>query len=210
MIIGLEGVSCTGKTTLAARLARRLHNPLVIPCYYHCAADPSRLPAPSSATADEQMAALRVFLDIEAHRRRLALQAHDQDRDVILDRTVDTLLAHAHAVGRLRGFDTDVAGRSLVLDSPIVVPDLTVLLCAPAEIIEQRAALRVAMPRIYYAPSFTAGFNAYFTNPITPLVIRLDSVGGLGDLTTAAVAQVEQLRAGAAGRHAPRPAEVTG
>ncbi|ROO62891.1 dTMP kinase [Micromonospora sp. Llam0] len=209
MIIGIEGVSCTGKTTLSAQLAQRLHNPLVIPCYYHCAADPSQLPAPSATTADEQMAALAAFLDIEARRRRLAIQAHDQGRDVILDRTVDTLLAHSHAVGRLRGFDTDAAGRALVLASSIVVPDLTVLLHAPAEVIEQRAARRTAMPRIFYAPPFAAGFNAYFSGPISPTVIRFDSAGGLDDLTSAVAEQAERLRARVAQGQAPAAVEAT-
>ncbi|WP_248966366.1 (d)CMP kinase [Sphaerisporangium perillae] len=41
MIIAIEGVSCTGKSTLAARLATRL-GWQTIECYYHVANDRRR------------------------------------------------------------------------------------------------------------------------------------------------------------------------
>ncbi|MFD0348891.1 hypothetical protein ACFQ0M_28260 [Kitasatospora aburaviensis] len=65
MILGIEGVSCVGKTTLAAALATHLNQPAVIPCYFHASPDPTRLPAPEPFTAEHQLANITQFLDVE-------------------------------------------------------------------------------------------------------------------------------------------------
>ncbi|HET8641513.1 MAG TPA: AAA family ATPase [Pseudonocardiaceae bacterium] len=198
MIIGLEGVSCVGKTTLARDLARRL-GAHVVPCYYHAAPDPSRLPAPNSATAEQQLAALTVLLRVEALRRAAALMAASHGQIVVLDRTVDTLLAHAHAVGRLNGYDCDAAARALVQAHPIVVPHLTLLLHASDVERARRAVQRVNMPRLFYDSTFTGYFTEHFDRPLVPEHVRIATDGSLDTVTNQAIEIIGEYLASRAG-----------
>jgi dTMP kinase len=194
MIVGLEGVSCVGKTSLATALAARLPGAAIVDCYYHTAPDPGRLPQPNSPTAYEQLSNLLMLMQLEALRRDRALHAQRRGHLVILDRTVDTLLAHAHAIGRLRGFDCDAAARALVLEHPIVVPDVTLLLRAGPDVLAKRAARRPGMPSILYDPEFTEHFNSYFQGPLAPLCVPLDATAPLHDLAEQATAAVGQAQ----------------
>lgn len=194
MIIGLEGVSCVGKTSLAAALAARL-DAAVVPCYYHAAPDPSRLPPPDSSTADNQLAALTVLLRVEGLRRSAALTAAGRGQVVILDRTVDTLLAHAHAVGRLHGYDCDARATALVRQHPIVVPDLTLLLAASDHERARRAARRVGMPRLFYAPTFARYFTEHFDQPLVSRHVRICTDGSLDLVTDRAVQIIGEYHA---------------
>ena len=168
MIIGLEGVSCVGKSTLAAGLAAQLGDVLTVPCYHHVAPHPSWRPRLDAFTAPAQLANVRMLMRLEALRHRRAARAAAEGRHVVLDRTVDTILAHAHAVGRMAGFDCDAAARDLVLASPLTVPDVTLLLYASPADLAARAASRVDMPSMPYAAPFAAGFYDHFAaRPLT-------------------------------------------
>ncbi|MFG2916405.1 hypothetical protein ACGF0D_26380 [Kitasatospora sp. NPDC048298] len=203
MILGIEGVSCVGKTTLAAQLALHLNRPAVIPCYYHASPDPTRLPAPEPFTAEHQLANIAQFLNVEDLRLARARQAHIEGRDVILDRTVDTLLAHAHAVGRMNGFDCDDQARRLVTSRPVAMPDLTIVLTADPDVLARRARLRKGMPTIFYDRHFSEHFNAYLTHPLAPAVALLDAdCGSLDDLTACALDHVHRHQAA---QHRPSP-----
>jgi dTMP kinase len=187
----LEGVSCVGKTTLARALAERL-DAHVVSCYYHAAPDPSQLPPPDSATAEQQLAALTVLLPVEALRREEALAAVGRGQLVILDRTADTLLAHAHAVGRLHGYDCDAPARALVRANPIVVPDLTLLLHASDGERTRRAARRVNMPPLFYASTFTRYFTEHFAHPLVPRHIPIGTDIGPDAVVDQAAAVLRQ------------------
>lgn len=196
MIIGIEGVSCVGKTTLSAALATHMNEPAVIPCYYHASPDPSRLPSPEPFTASHQLANIAQLLDIEDLRVARAREATRAGKDVILDRTVDTLLAHGHSVGRMNDFDCDAAARRLVTERQVAMPDLTIVLTADPDVVERRASLRENMPTIFYDRHFSKHFNAYFTQPLSPAVVRLDTTdASLADLTARALAYIDHHRA---------------
>ncbi|MFI6443474.1 hypothetical protein [Kitasatospora sp. NPDC050543] len=204
MILGIEGVSCVGKTTLAAQLAPHLNWPAVIPCYYHASPDPTLLPAPEPFTAEHQLANIAQFLDVEDLRLARTRQAHIEGRDVILDRTVDTLLAHAHAVGRMHGFDCDDQARRLVTSRPVAMPDLTIVLTADPDVLARRARLRKGMPGIFYDRHFSEHFNAYLAHPLAQAVVLLDAdCGSPGDLTARALDHVHRHQAA---QHRPSPA----
>ncbi len=174
MIIGIEGVSSAGKTTLAAALAGRIDRSVVIPCYFRSVSDPSTLPPPVAENKRAQLAGLRAFLDVEEVRCDQALAGCADGRIVILDRTVDTLLAHTRAVGRLQGFDIDTTAFQIVRHSRVSVPDVTLLLTARFEVLRARAARRRAMPEIFYDPRFTTTFMEHFLDPISHACITLD------------------------------------
>jgi dTMP kinase len=175
VILGLEGVSCVGKTTLAAVLAAHFNRPAIIPCYYHASPDPTLLPDPEPSTAEQQMANLAQFLDVEALRLAHVRQALGEGRDVILDRTVATLLAHGHAIGRMNGFDCDDRARTLVSSRPVVMPDLTLVLTADPDVLVRRASLRTDMPAIFYDRQFSEHFNAYLARALAPEAAVLDT-----------------------------------
>lgn len=180
MIIGIEGVSCTGKTTVAVALAARIGLAHVVPCYYHVAPDPSALPGPDAAREDEQIAALTALLGVEELRARRARTAIDRGCHVIVDRTVDTLLAHVHAVGTLHGLDARARARELV-DRQVaaggaVVPDVTVVLTADPAQLAHRAHTRIDMPALYYAPEFAAAFLEHFAvSPVASACVLIDA-----------------------------------
>lgn len=194
MILGIEGVSCVGKTTLAAQLAPHLNRPAVIPCYFHASPDPARLPAPEPFTAEHQLDNITQFLDVEELRLAQVEQALAEGRDIILDRTVDTLLAHAHAVGRMYSFDCDTQARDLVTSRPFAMPDLTIILTADHDVLAKRASLRTGMPTIFYDRQFSGHFNAYLTRSLAPAFSVLDSThGSSDDLVARAIDHVHHL-----------------
>jgi dTMP kinase len=197
VIIGIEGVSCVGKTALASALAERLGSATVIPCFFYCVADPATLPPPVAPTGRAQLESLEAFLDVEADRRKRALAGQSAGRTVVLDRTVDTLLAHTAAVSRLMGFDTDVVAREIVRHRSVTVPDLTLILTARFEILRRRAARRPAMPEILYGPRFATHFIDHFRHPIAPVCVILDAEQPLPALLECAL-HVLDVRAPAA------------
>ena len=176
MIIGIEGVSCVGKSRLAAELGRLLQPATVVPCYYHAVADPGTLPPIVAATPAAQLSGLRLLLHVETVRSVQVRAGQGQGRTIVLDRTVDTLLAHALAVNALMRFGIENAARALVTGrGAVTVPDLTLLLTAPFEVRRARAAGRAGMPELLYGREFTQHFLEHFRNPITPVCVRLDS-----------------------------------
>lgn len=194
MIVALEGVSSTGKTTLAAGLAAQL-GWQTIPCYYHLAADPAQLGELLADSVEQQLAALEAHLHIEERRRELAAAAFARDGGVVLDRSVDTLLAHARAAGHLRGLDTREEARRRVLErverGQAVRPDLTLLLTADLEELARRTASRSGMPALFLDPDFIAQFSAHFNDPVAARCHRLRSEGPQATLS-AALSQITE------------------
>lgn len=192
----MEGVSCTGKSTLAANVAARL-GWQTIGCYYHVADDPSVLGAPIARSDTELLNALTAHLGIEQERHRQATAALAQDGGVIMDRSVDTLLAHARAIGRLRRLDVDARARAAVARqvtaSAAVVPDLTLLLTAEPAALVRRAASRPGLPPIYYDPKFAEHFNGHFTDPISPRCVRIRADAAPDQILEMALAQVAMV-----------------
>jgi dTMP kinase len=179
VIIGLEGVSCTGKSTLARALAARLGDTIVVPCYYHAAPDPSALPSPKVSSETDQIDALIIHLRIEETRLLAVREALTRCGRVVLDRTVDTLLAHLRAVGEMNGLDANACARALVTRQIrrglAAVPDVTLLLRADHEVLTARARARPGLPPLYYNQEFTRGFHAHFQHPVTPACLTIDA-----------------------------------
>lgn len=213
--IGLEGVSCTGKTTLARALAERLtehtghtaampgrHGEVcVVPCYYHAAPDPTVLSDREIRAEADQLALLATHLQVEQLRARQARSAMDRGHLVVLDRTVDTLLAHLRAVGLMRGLNATAQARRLVNAQiergQVAVPAVTLLLQTDHEVLARRAQERPGMPPLYYNSDFTQGFNGHFADPITPHCLVIDATGRPVELLEQAYAMVKPYLDGA-------------
>jgi thymidylate kinase len=197
VIVAIEGVSCTGKTTLAAGLTAQL-GWQAIACYFHVAADPSILGAPMAASDAELLQALDAHLDVEQQRHLLAASALTRDGGVILDRSVDTLLAHARAIGRLRGWDVNRQARTAVARqvtaNAAAVPDLTLLLTADAATLAARAVSRPDLPAIYYDSEFAEHFNGHFSDPMSPRCVRIRTDTTPTEVLENALAEVAAVR----------------
>jgi thymidylate kinase len=193
LIIAVEGASCAGKTTLAAGLADRLGLE-AIGCYYHVAEDPSVLGEPVARSESELLQALAAHLEIEQERHRQALAAAARDGGVILDRSVDTLLAHVQAISRIQGLNATSQARTMVTRritaEAAAVPHLTLLLTAEPTVLARRAASRPGLPGIYYDPEFAAHFNDHFHEPVSPRCVRIRSDATAVEILELALAEV--------------------
>ncbi|MEU0481346.1 AAA family ATPase [Streptosporangium sp. NPDC006013] len=203
MIIAIEGVSSTGKSTLVASLAHQLGWDTVS-CYYHVADDPAVLGEPLATSEDEQLAAVTAHLAIEEQRHRQAQAALARHGGVILDRSVDTVLAHMGAVDRIQGLDARARALALVTErvaaDAATVPDLTLLLTAAPEVLGSRAARRPGLPRLYYDPAFVTHFNAHFAAPLSLRCVRLDAEAAPEAVLDAALNQITHVDVISAGR----------
>lgn len=199
MIVATEGVSNSGKTTLAKELGQRLGTETV-GCYQHVAKDPALLGRPLARSEQELLNALRVHLSVEEERLRLAADAVEHTGMVIMDRSVDTVLAHLRAVGHLQGLDAEATARSLVkvrcAAGRAVVPDLTLLLIASPQQLAHRGKLRPEVPSLYYAEDFATHFYGHFADPIAKHVVWIDANQSPEDLVLRALEEIQQHGAG--------------
>lgn len=195
MIVALEGVSNSGKTTLAKNLAHLLATETVA-CYQHVAKDPAMLGRPLAHSEEELLQALRVHLTVEEERLRLATEALTRTGMVIMDRSVDTPLAHLRAVGRLQGLNAEAPARAVVqaqcATGAAAVPDLTLLLIASPQQLARRGRTRPDVSPLYYADEFATHFYGHFAEPIAKHVVRIDADLSPGDLVRLAHDEIKQ------------------
>lgn len=162
-IIALEGPSLAGKTSLARRvIAAGVFE--IIPEYTD--AVPSS-PHPEQRTIDGQLAAFRFFMTIEAERCNTASRSL---RPIVLDRSVDTLLAHAFALETMNGLACYAAVRGELASYSYLVPDLTLFLDASVQDIVQRRGNASPRPRLLLDPHYVKCFRQYFAEE--PMVSR--------------------------------------
>jgi thymidylate kinase len=176
-IIALEGPSFSGKTTAIAALAKdpSLGRTAVFDCYVREIARPGDIPPARTTDRAQQVAAFRTFMAVEARRtRRLQHQAAQQDAPalVILDRSVDTLLAHAHALDTLYGFGARAIVAALLPDLPHLVPEHTFYLDTDGETLRARRAAAEGGSGsgdfVLHDPGFLAAWREYFLGGAGP------------------------------------------
>ncbi|MFD5425520.1 hypothetical protein [Streptomyces sp. NPDC127084] len=194
MILGLEGPSYGGKTSALGRLRRvpAMQDAMFFSCYVKSFARREDIPPPSTQSAAEQVEAFMTFMEIEAERVRVARRHGGL---VVLDRTVDTLLAHAHAVDEIHGFGVLPELRQRVEEMPHLRPDCTLYLDVAPELLHLRrkAAGHHEVEQEYFLhdPAFLARFRDYFCSRARrPAAREIAVASGDGDRQeTAAVVQ---------------------
>lgn len=194
-VLALEGPCLAGKTSLARDIAAALGarcNIVTIPCYVDLAGDLT-LPPLDAFDAVSQHDAVRFFLDIEHTRSRILRLASNADL-ALIDRSVDTLLAHVYALDNLYNAGALTVARQIVNGTPWVIrPDLTLHLDVAPSAVQERLRTRPGFPELLVREDFNRHFNEYFATPdqcVARRVVRLDATLPLQELTSRATRQV--------------------
>jgi thymidylate kinase len=165
-IIALEGPSYAGKTTAITALARSSPGAVTFDCYVK-GLPLGSVPRVRTRTRDEQIAAFEMFMEVEASRvERLAELASSKHAPqlVILDRSVDTLLAHAYALDTLYHLGARKEISERVERMPHLIPNLTLYLHADEQTLSQRRAASGARGAYFlHDPRFLHAWRSYFT-----------------------------------------------
>lgn len=161
MLIGLEGPVCSGKSTFASRLTQAFPGTRVFDDYVSGLRG-HQIPHFDPGSTDGQLHAFERFMAVEADRIRA--RAREPEAAHILDRTVDTLFAHAYGLDRLKGYDSYSRVRDITAPDRYLTPDITFLLQPPRHVLLQRATQRgdaeVLAP--FLSVEFLAATAAYF------------------------------------------------
>ncbi|MFI6347195.1 dTMP kinase [Streptomyces sp. NPDC050560] len=202
MIVAVEGPSYAGKTTAIAALrhAAGMREVVFFDCYVKCISRPEDIPRPATTSAAEQLAAFETFMLIEEDRvRRLA----GRSGVVVIDRSVDTLLAHAYALDEMDGFGVYDEARDRLQVLPHLRPDRTIYLDASAEVLSLRrkAARHADAEPDYFLhdAAFLTHARDYFCTPARePVAAEITVVPGSGSRedTAAAVQALVSLWCG--------------
>lgn len=175
-IIALEGPSYAGKSTAIRHLRTRgiEQRAFVSDCYVQHIDRRTDIPPARTASAAEQLAAFETFMGIEGTRVRKALVSAKPV--VLLDRSVDTLLAHAHALDALFDYDIHHRLRDRLQELPFLRPHHTLYLDVPAEelALRRKAAGHAAAESEYFLhePAFLTHTRDYFVSAAQPPVSR--------------------------------------
>ncbi|MFD4634760.1 dTMP kinase [Streptomyces sp. NPDC058284] len=176
VVIALEGPSYAGKSTAVRHLRDRgfEDRAYIADCYVKQLGRQGTVPPAHTASADEQVAAFETFMAVEEERVCTALSAAKPF--VILDRSVDTLLAHAHALDALFGYAVQHQLRDRLQALPHLRPDHTLYLDVPAEALGLRrktAGHTAAEPNYFlHEPTFLTRTRDYFHARAQPPVSR--------------------------------------
>ena len=162
MIVGIEGPVLAGKSSLTRLLVDVLTATgvecVACPCFVEVAKRLGRpIPPGLSRSADEQLRAMRFFVQIDRLRRG----PHIAEL-TLLDRTTWTLEAHTHALltmGAISDVDVDEPTRRAARE---LRPDVLVYLDVPTEVQLERSSSRVALPPPFLDPAFNTAFRSYF------------------------------------------------
>ncbi|WP_370415656.1 hypothetical protein [Streptomyces fradiae] len=168
LIIALEGPSYAGKSTAIRHLRRTAlgSRAYVSDCYVKHIAHRDDIPPARTDSAAAQLAAFERFMEIEA--TRVAEAAASSRQLVVLDRSVDTLLAHAYALDALFGYGVHHQLRHRLQSLPFLRPDHTLYLDVPAETLHLRrkTAGHTAAESEYFLhePDFLRHARDYFVH----------------------------------------------
>ncbi|WP_328940946.1 hypothetical protein OG259_04250 [Streptomyces sp. NBC_00250] len=198
LTIALEGPSYAGKSTAIRHLRHTAlgSRAFVSDCYVKHIAHRDDIPPARTDSAAAQLAAFERFMEIEA--ARVAEVAASGRRFVILDRSVDTLLAHAYALDALFGFGVHYQLRDRLKALPFLCPDHTLYLDVPAETLHLRrkTAGHTAAESEYFLhePGFLHHARDYFVHtprrPVTRELAVLAADAGPDDVARAVEALV--------------------
>jgi thymidylate kinase len=145
-IIGVEGSSFAGKTTLVSDLSRHLDAPTIEE--YASYAQPEGFPS-YAATKSELEDQIQYYVSLEAKRARDLLDVDDSAATVIVDRTAASLIAFQKVMsedisGRGFSWDADSMQKAILRQREaglVIYPDVTLVLTAGTQEEHERRVL---------------------------------------------------------------------
>lgn len=140
LILALEGSPLTGKSTLGRRLLTSIKRAVYFPDYVEML-NWQDIPPFDPGSTLAQIAAFKTFMKAESCRASIVHNNPDL-KLVILDRSVDTLLAHAWALDEILDYHSYPVCSRLLYDMGYLTPDITILLSADRVTLEHRFAAR--------------------------------------------------------------------
>jgi thymidylate kinase len=162
--IGIEGTALAGKTTLIKHLRECMPSRIVVaPEYMHFAFEGSLIPSIKPTSPSEQKRALQYFAHIEQCRLILAEAQAAPDSIILLDRTVETLMAHVYALEKWPPNFLEECWSVLEEKTKgIPQPSFTLLLTASPEVIRARGLTLRDRPELFSDMRFISRFQEYF------------------------------------------------
>ncbi|NBE49895.1 hypothetical protein [Streptomyces boluensis] len=196
-VIAIEGPSYAGKSTAISHLRACgiEKRAFVSDCYVRHIAHRDDIPPAFPGSEVAQLAAFERFMGVENARVHAARASAKPV--VLIDRSVDTLLAHAHALDAMFGYAVHHQLRDRLQALPFLRPDHTLYLDVPSEVLSLRRKLagHAAAESDYFLhdPAFLTHARDYFVSGAQPPVAREMTVIP-ADTSPAAVAHaVESL-----------------
>ncbi|MDC7745358.1 hypothetical protein [Rhizobium binxianense] len=163
MLIGIEGTALAGKTTLAIQLAAKLsHDVVIVPEFMYFLFPGGRLPPLNPQTTAEQLKAIRFFANINAQRISLATCQAATDTILLIDRTVETLVAHMYGSARWESAFIDECWEAATSFAGEINLDATIHLDAEPATVQARALIDANRPSFFESSDFIERFNEYF------------------------------------------------
>lgn len=161
IVLALEGPSFAGKSTLAKRISQRWPS---IRCFadYVEMLNWENIPAFDPGSSEGQARAFLRFMEGEA--RRVEAVRRELPAVVLLDRSIDTLLAHAFSLDGLFGYGSLPLVRQALSRMDFLRPNYEFFLDTPREILLKRQAQREDGDEVaeFIASDFLGASREYF------------------------------------------------
>ncbi|WP_369383210.1 hypothetical protein [Streptomyces sp. cg36] len=174
-VVAFEGPSYGGKTTMISHLRQVLvpGHVLFFDCYVRSIPRRADIPPALTRSAAGQLQAFETFMRIEGDR--VATTARQPGaRLIVLDRSVDTLLAHAHALDAMFGYGTLPQARRRLDRLAYLRPHHTLYLdtCPESLALRRKEAGHTAVEPDYFLhdPRFLHHARTYFCDPVSPAI----------------------------------------
>lgn len=198
LTVAIEGPCCAGKTTLAHGL---LEEPFSLSITYvqdysdHVGGG-KWLPPPVPTSLAQEELILNRFLEIEDDRTTDARRVVLETDLIIIDRSVQTLLAHCFALGQLLDDDYFNLAQRIIGESAVPLwPDHILYLDVSQCVIDARNDNKFTPDSIFIDARFNAGLRSYYQQMArlpSPRVVWLDATGDATIVRASAAAQIGQ------------------
>lgn len=193
--VALEGPCSAGKTTLGRSLMTSFVDAGVeyVADYCDHVGGGRNLPPPFPRSYVEEEAALNKFLYIEWERYAAVRRA--SPHLVLVDRSVETLVAHCRGLTAVTGVDYRSLNRRVLARSKLPVwPKVVLYLDVPNDIVRSRGTSKFSPDSIFMNPEFNDGLRRYFVYRSRSVpVVFLDGTKSRSDLHTDALLRLTSL-----------------
>jgi len=163
-IIGIEGTALSGKSTLCKTLvALEPSRFVLVPCFMDWVLPGIEAPPIEPESKEAELAAIRFFTAIERERMTRLPKAVDDNAVILVDRTIETLVAHVFALHVWdRQFEDECWNMICLETADCAKPELTIHLAAEPSLIQARKKSHPDAPPLFGDANFISAFNRYF------------------------------------------------